>query len=169
MALTTCTMLVAQAQNEPTAKPQPPSPPAVTKTTLASGTEVTIDYSQPSVKGRVIGENLEPKKGQVWRAGANATTIFEVSKDVTINGQQLPAGKYGFFTLDNGDTWTIIFNKVWKDWGAYKYKESEDALRLTVKPNRSNKPFTETLTYTIEKNGDVSLLWGDIKVGFTVK
>lgn len=167
MALALCTMLVSQAQNEDKSKRK--SPPAVAKATLASGATVSIDYSKPSVNGRVIGEALEPKKGEVWRAGANETTIFEVSKDVTVNGKKLPAGKYGFFTLDNGDTWTLIFNKVWKDWGAYKYKESEDALRISVKPNRSHKPFTETLTYTVDKNGDVNLLWGDLKVGFSVK
>ncbi len=167
-AFAMCSMLVVQAQNE-TDKPKPKSPPAVAKATIASGTEVTIDYSQPSVKGRVIGENLEPKKGEVWRAGANATTIFEVSKDVTINGKKLPAGKYGFFTIDNGDNWTIIFNKVWKDWGAYKYKESEDALRITVPAKKDNTPFTETLTYAVNKSGEVNLLWGGIKVGFVVK
>lgn len=167
MALAMCTMLVSQAQNEDKSKRK--SPPAVAKATIASGATVTIDYSQPSVKGRVIGESLEPKKGEVWRAGANESTIFEVDKDVTINGKKLPAGKYSFFTLDNGDNWTLIFNKVWKDWGAYKYKESEDALRVTVQPDRKHKPFTETLTYKVEKNGAVSLLWGDLKVGFLVK
>lgn len=167
MALALCTMLVSQAQNEDKSKRK--SPPAIAKATIASGATVTIDYSQPSVKGRVIGEALEPKKGEVWRAGANESTIFEVDKDVTINGKKLPAGKYSFFTLDNGDSWTLIFNKVWKDWGAYKYKESEDVLRVTVQPDRKHKPFTETLAYKVEKNGNVTLLWGDLKVGFTVK
>src|SRR5436190_16915419 len=103
-------------------KSKRPSPPAAAKETLNNGTVVSIDYSQPSVKGRTIGKDVEPKKGLVWRAGANEPTTFEVSKDVKIEGQALPKGKYAFFTLWNSDdTWTLIFNKELKTWGAFDY------------------------------------------------
>ncbi|MEI9810596.1 MAG: DUF2911 domain-containing protein [Bacteroidota bacterium] len=69
------------------------------KETLANGTVVSIDYSQPSVKGRTIGTDLEPMEGKVWRTGANEATIFEVSKDVKIEGSALPAGKYSLYTI----------------------------------------------------------------------
>jgi len=147
---------------------QLPSPPAKVSETISSGAVISIDYGQPSVKGRTIGKDLEPKEGTVWRAGANNATVFEVSKDVKVEGKDLPAGKYGFFILVNGNEWTIIFNKTWKQWGAFSYKEADDALRVKVKPGKAN-PFSEKLTYTISKGGKVSILWGDNQVDFNVK
>jgi Protein of unknown function (DUF2911) len=151
-----------------TACGQKPSPPAKVSDTLSSGAVVTIEYSQPSVKGRTIGKDLEPMDGKIWRAGANDATVFEVSKDVKIEGKDLPAGKYGFFILVSGEEWTIIFNKTWKQWGAFSYKEAEDALRVKVKSGKAD-PFSEKLTYTISKAGKVSVLWGNKQADFTVK
>src|SRR5436853_5770085 len=86
-------MLTVNAQEKD--KSKRPSPPASVTQTINSGAVIHIDYSQPSVKGRVIGKDLEPKEGLVWRTGANEATVFETDKDVKINGQALPAGKYG--------------------------------------------------------------------------
>jgi Protein of unknown function (DUF2911) len=149
-------------------KSKRPSPPALAKETLSSGAAVSIDYSQPSVKGRIIGKDLEPKAGQVWRTGANEATVFETDKAVKIEGKELPAGKYGLFTIANGDDWTIIFNKTWKQWGAYDYKEADDALRVNVKASKASS-FAEKMTFSISKDGKITLLWGDISVGFTVQ
>lgn len=149
-------------------KAQRPSPPAQAKQTLKSGAEVTIDYSQPSVKGRTIGKDLEPMDGKVWRAGANEATTFETTKDLKIDGKTLPAGKYALFTLSTGDDWTIIFNKAAKQWGAFKYEESQDALRVKGKASKA-PAFAEKLTYSIDANGNVTLLWGDKKVDFNVQ
>lgn len=149
-------------------KSKRPSPPAIAKETIKSGAVISIDYSQPSVKGRTIGKDLEPMEGKVWRAGANEATVFEVSKDVKIEDQALPAGKYSFFTIMNGDEWTLIFNKTSSQWGAFSYKEADDALRVKVKATKA-KAFAEKLTYTIDKSGTVSLMWGDKQVDFKVK
>lgn len=148
-------------------KSKRPSPPATVKVTLTSGATITIDYSQPSVKGRTIGKDLEPMEEKVWRTGANEATVFEVDKNVKVEGQSLAAGKYGLFTIKNGDEWTIIFNKTWNQWGAFSYKEADDALRVKVKSGKAN-PFAEKLTFSIDNNGKVSLVWGDIKVDFNV-
>jgi len=148
-------------------KSKRPSPPALVTQKVGEVT-VSIDYSQPSVKGRTIGKDLEPKAGEVWRTGANEATVFEVDKDVMIEGKALPKGKYGLFTIANGDDWTIIFNKTWKQWGAFKYTEADDQLRVNVKAGKA-KAFAETMTFTIDASGKVSLLWGDTKVDFTVK
>ena len=148
-------------------KSKRPSPPAVAKETLASGTVVTIDYSQPSVKGRVIGKDVEPMAGKLWRTGANEATVFEVSNAVKIEGKDLPAGKYALFTIANEGEWTIIFNKTWKQEGVDDYKEADDALRVKVKPGKAEQ-FSEKMTFLVNKNGTVSLLWGDTKVDFTV-
>lgn len=148
-------------------KSKRPSPPALAKETLNNGTTVSIDYSQPSVKGRTIGTDLEPMEGKVWRNGANEATVFEVDKDVKIEDQSLPAGKYGLFTIMNGDEWTIIFNKTWKQWGAFAYKESEDILRVKVKSGKAPQ-FSEKMTFLVAKDGKITLFWGDIEVDFKV-
>src|SRR6187401_3105518 len=154
--------LIACGQNPPA------SPPEKASETTDNGTVITINYSQPSVKGRTIGKDLEPLEGKVWRTGANDATVFEISKDVKIEGQALPAGKYGLFTIVNGDEWTIIFNKTWKQWGAFGYKEADDALRVKVKGDKT-KAFSEKMTFVIDKKGKVSLMWGDKQVDFKVK
>jgi hypothetical protein len=146
---------------------KPASPPATAKETISSGATITIDYGQPSVKGRTIGKDLEPMAGMVWRTGANKATTFEVSQDVKVNGQALAKGKYGFFTLMNGDEWTIIFNKTSDQWGAFKYKQEDDVLRVTTKGSKGT--FSEKLMFTIAKDGKVTLTWGDHKVDFTVQ
>jgi hypothetical protein len=165
-----CAVLVstlnACAQDD---KSKRPSPPAKVTQTVSSGATVSIDYSQPSLKGRAIGKDVEPMNGKVWRAGANEATVFEVSKDVKIEGQTLPAGKYALFMIANPDEWTIIFNKKWNVWGAFDYEKDkgEDALQVKVKPMASSSA-AEKLTYTIDKNGTVTLMWGDKKVAFHV-
>ena len=148
-------------------KSKRPSPPASVTQKVGAAT-ITINYSQPSLKGRTIGKDVEPKEGQVWRTGANEATVFETDKDILVEGKSLPAGKYALFTLVKGEEWTIIFNKTWNQWGAFKYKEADDALRVTVKAVRQD-PVEEKMTFRIAANGTVSLLWADIKVDFTVK
>lgn len=142
------------------------SPPASVKETTSSGITISIDYSQPSVKGREIGKEIAPY-GKVWRTGANEATTFEVSKPVKIEGKSLPAGKYGLYTIPGEKEWTIIFNKTWKQWGT-DYAEKDDALRVTVKPEKSSVA-TEQMTFKIDKSGKVTLLWGDKSVSFRVK
>jgi hypothetical protein len=149
-------------------KSQRPSPPALAKETLKKGTTVSIDYSQPSVKGRTIGVDLEPMPEKVWRTGGNEATVFEVSNDVKVEGKDLPAGKYGLFTLVNGDEWTIIFNKTWDQWGAFNYNDADDVLRVNVKADKA-KNFSEKMTFNIDKDGEVTLLWGGVAVDFKVK
>ena len=153
-----------QAQDD---KSKRPSPPAKATETIASGAVITIDYSQPSVKGREIGKEIAPY-GQVWRTGANEATVFEVSKDVKVEGKALTAGKYGLFTIPNKEEWVIIFNKTPNQWGAYKYAEADDVLRVKVKPTKAPQ-FTERMTFTVDKSGKVALLWGNEQVAFNVQ
>jgi Protein of unknown function (DUF2911) len=143
------------------------SPHTTVKQTLASGAEISFFYGQPQVKGRTIGKDLEPKDGKVWRTGADEATVFETSKPVKINGQDLPAGKYSFFTIAEKDIWTLVFNKTWDQWGSYEYKEKEDALRVQTKVTKGT--FTEKLTFSIDSTGKAFLLWGDNSVGFRIE
>jgi Protein of unknown function (DUF2911) len=143
------------------------SPHTTVKQTLVSGSEISISYGQPQVKGRTIGKDLEPKEGKVWRTGADEATVFETSKALKINGQDLPAGKYSFFTLVQNGEWTLIFNKTFDQWGAYDYKEKVDVLRVKVKPQTGT--FAEKLAFVISKEGEISMNWGDVKVLFTAQ
>lgn len=149
-------------------KSKRPSPPAMVRKKLASGATIKIDYSQPSLKGRTMGKDVEPMKDKLWRAGANEATVFDTDKPVTIEGKPLPAGKYSLFMIDNGDTWTMVFNKTWDLAGTYGYKQEDDVLRVNVKPGKTSYK-VERLTYTISDGGKVALMWGDTEVGFTVK
>ncbi len=160
-------VLIAATVHAQGDKSKRPSPPASVQQTLLNGAGISIDYSQPAVKGRVIGEELEPKDGQVWRTGANEATVFATNKDIMIEGKSLPAGKYGLFSLVNGDEWTFIFNKTWDQWGAFEYKEADDVLRVKVKAGKSSD-LSERMTFTISKEGKVTLLWGNIVVGFMI-
>jgi hypothetical protein len=156
------------AQDKKEDKSKRPSPPAKVEQTIASGAVISIDYSQPSVKGRTIGKDLEPKGDAVWRTGANEATVFETSKAVKVNGQALPAGKYGLFSIAGSSEWTIIFNKTWNQWGAYDYKMADDALRAKATAAKA-AAFAEKMTFAIAKDGLVTLLWGDRQVTFKVE
>jgi hypothetical protein len=163
------TLLISTTAFAQDDKSKRPSPPVKVAETLKSGAALSIDYSSPSLKGRVIGKDIEPKTGVIWRAGANEATVFETSKNILVEGKALSAGKYAFFVLcgENGEC-TLIFNKNFEQWGASDYKQSEDALRVSVKSSKSASS-VEKLTYSIGKDGRVALNWGTMEIGFKVQ
>ncbi|MCU0407271.1 MAG: DUF2911 domain-containing protein [Ignavibacteriaceae bacterium] len=146
------------------------SPKAIVEQTVGY-TEVKIEYSRPGVKGRTIWGNLVPFNA-VWRAGANEATKITFSTDVKIDGKKLRAGSYSFFAIPTTKTWTLIFNKVANQWGAFEYNDVEDALRIEVTPMQ-NICWQEWLAYTITKSSDkkavVMLEWEKLKVPFNVE
>jgi len=162
-------LLLATAVQAQQDKTKRASPPAKVSEKIKSGATISIDYSQPSLKGREIGSSVEPMKDQVWRMGANEATVFETDKDVTINGEKLPAGKYSLFGLWTDKDYTLIFNKAAQIWGTqYNDHKTEDALRVPANVKKTDK-VQEKLTYTIDKSGLVSLLWGNMDISFNVK
>ncbi|MEX0637072.1 MAG: DUF2911 domain-containing protein [Ferruginibacter sp.] len=148
-------------------KKAPASPRVTVSQVIASGAEVSIAFGQPSVKGRTIGKDLEPKIGVIWRAGANESTVFEINKAVKVNEKDLPAGKYSFFIISGEEEWTLILNKTAQQWGAYDYKEADDAMRFMATPKKATT-FSEKLTYSIDKNGVVTMNWGEYELSFTI-
>ena len=145
------------------------SPKATVKQTIGF-TNITIEYSRPGVKGRTIWGNLVPYNA-VWRAGANEATKITFATDVKIDGKKLKSGSYSFFAIPTEKKWTIIFNKVADQWGAFEYNESEDALRVKVKTEAAN--WQEWLAYTISKTSDttavIRLEWEKLKVPIKVE
>jgi hypothetical protein len=141
--------------------------PAATATGKVNGATITINYSSPAVKGREIFGGLEAYD-KVWRAGANDATVFETDKNIVVGGKPLAAGKYSFFLIPKKTgTWTAIFNKEPKQWGAYKYDQANDALRVEVK-TKPLKATQERLEYKITKSG-FSLDWDKVSVPVAIK
>lgn len=132
-------------------------------------TKISLIYHRPNVKARKIWDGLVPY-GKVWRAGANEATLFEFSKDVTINGKPLPAGKYSFHIIPAASEWTLIFSKDAGQWGSFQYNEKDDAVRVTSGVQKSD--FHEALTYSFNdpKPNEVSVVvsWENVAVPFTV-
>ena len=144
-------------------------------------TQITIDYSRPAVKGRVVWGNMVPYglaepdkysngKSFPWRAGANENTTIEVNNEVKIEGNTLPPGKYSIHMIPSETDWIIIFNKNNNQWGSFSYDESADALRVTVTPIEG--PFQELLTYNFGNITDNSVIaflhWEKLKVPFQI-
>lgn len=148
-----------------TAQDKKPLSPKETVKGKAGNANVEIVYSRPASRGRTMLGGNEPY-GQVWRTGANEATTIEFDKAVKIEGKDLPAGKYALFTIPGEKEWTIIFNKEHKQWGAYNYKQGEDALRVTVPAKKTKSP-VETFTISLENN-EVVLAWENSQVSFKV-
>lgn len=146
------------------------SPPA-TATGTVNGATITINYSSPAVKGRKIWDSLVPYD-KVWRAGANEATIFETSKNITVEGKALPAGKYSLYAIPGQKEWVFIFNSKTGQWGINEDGSTtevpaNDVLRVTVKPEKS-AAFNERMKFVVNKNG-FALEWENLKVPVSVK
>jgi tetratricopeptide (TPR) repeat protein len=183
------------------AQVRPPVPRASQKATIAQTigtTEISIAYSRPSVKGRLIFGEAPPamaarakgeatldnqnerKAGEpivpydhLWRAGANEATLFTVTDDVLVNGQPLAAGKYSFHMIPAKDgNWTVVFNKDDGQWGSFTYDAAKDALRVKTKAETAASNM-ELLTYyfdpVAENQATVHLRWEKMDVPFTVQ
>ena len=149
---------------------------------LGIDTDITIEYSRPGVKGRKIWGELVPyglapgnkySKGKPfpWRAGANENTTIEFNKDILIEGNALPAGKYGTHMIPSEKNWVIIFSKNNSAWGSYAYNQEEDALRITVTPVKA--PHQEWMLFGFDDLAGTSatafLHWEELKVPFKIE
>lgn len=149
---------------------------------------LTLEYNSPDVhsptgedrRGKIWG-GLVPYgmadlgfgtcgKECPWRGGANENTVFTTTHDVKIQGKPLPAGSYGLHFIPGAEEWTVVFSKNHTSWGSYFYDAKEDALRVQVKPEKSE--YHEWLTYEFtDRQTDkatVALKWEDLQVPFTV-
>jgi hypothetical protein len=134
-------------------------------------TDVTVDYSRPSTKGRKIFGELVPF-GEVWRTGANAATVLTFSTEVTIGGQKVPAGSYALYAIPGKTDWTIILSKNTKLWGAIGYNPSEDQLRFNVEASKTSKKYeTFDLSFNnmTDNSADLSIKWEFSRVDFKIE
>lgn len=133
-------------------------------------TDITLDYSRPSVNGRVIFGDLVPF-GSHWRAGANQNTKVTFSKPVTIAGTEVAAGTYSLSMIPNKGAWTVILNTKTDMWGVDGYSQEEDVLRTEVTP-QAIAP-VETMRLSLENisvsKAEIVLDWSDVRIALPVE
>jgi hypothetical protein len=132
-------------------------------------TDITINYHRPLANGRQIWGKVVPY-GEVWRAGANENTTITFTDPVSIEGQSLDKGTYGLHMIPGENQWTVIFSKTSAAWGSFSYKQDEDALRVTVKPQPAE--LHDALAYDFDDlksdSTVVTMRWDKVAVPFKV-
>jgi len=133
-------------------------------------TDVKVEYSRPSKKGRVIFGDLVPFD-QMWRTGANGSTKISFSTDVNVNGTLVPAGQYALVTIPGAAEWTIILNKDITIVGSDGYDQTKDQLRFTARPaslSTEIETFTIGFTNVTTTSSNVELSWDKTAVNFAI-
>ncbi|WP_418639562.1 DUF2911 domain-containing protein [Winogradskyella sp.] len=140
-----------------------PQPSPFTKIEQVVGlTDVTLEYSRPSMNGRTIFGDLVPY-GKLWRAGANKNTMVTFSDDVVVAGNTLKAGAYAIFITPSEKSWEVIFYTDTNNWGAPK---TIDAAKVAakVKIETMQLPMkVETFTITFDNlksdSAELGFIW----------
>lgn len=144
------------------------SPNAYVGTTVGT-TDVFVQYGRPSLRGRSYfeeGAELAPV-GAVWRTGANEAPTVTFSDDVRVEDQSVPAGTYSLFTVPGADTWTVILNDTAEQWGAFRYDEAMDRIRVSVQPMVDapmQEQFEIRFSEVTEASATMLLHWGTVAV-----
>lgn len=132
-------------------------------------TEITVTYYRPVARDRDLFGELVPY-GEVWQPGANNATVFEVDKDIEIEGQTLKEGKYSLWSIPGEQKWTFIFSSNWDAWHT-KYPKGDDVLRVEI--NAQEGMHMETLAYYFPyiegKEGIMHFHWGKTIVPLKIK
>ena len=159
--------MVGRAQSSVLELPLQSQPAQISQT--IGITDIAIKYHRPLVNGRRVWDGLVPY-GRVWRAGANINTTISFSDPVTIEGQPLDKGTYGLHMIPNVEDWTVIFSHNSTSWGSFTYDQSEDALRVNVKPEAAE--MHNALTYEFDRleptSAVIKLEWDKVAVPFKV-
>jgi hypothetical protein len=130
--------------------------------------DVTLEYSRPSMKGRTIFGDLVPY-GKMWRTGANKNTTITFSDDVTISGQKVKAGSYAIFVTPSAETWTVVFYSDASNWGTpEKWDDTKVAAKTTAqvfKMPMQVETFTMTFDQLTNGSATIGMIWSDVYVG----
>lgn len=128
-----------------------------------------VIYSRPQKNGRtVFGELVEYNK--VWRLGANEATELELYKDVRINGKKVKKGRYTLYAICNESKWTVIINKEVDTWGAFKYDDTKDVVRMDVDVQKQTET-AESFTMLFDKTttgANLIMAWDNVKVSLPI-
>ena len=149
-----------------------PAPsPAATITQVVGLTDVEVVYSRPSVKGRTIfGADALVPNGKIWRTGANSVTQISFSNDVSIEGQELKAGKYGILTIPNSSEWAVHFYAFESgSWSSYVEKTPELAVKIKpMKTSMSTESFTISIDDVMSDGATIHIKWANTAVPIKV-
>ena len=126
-------------------------------------TDIEIEYSRPSLKGRIPFVDVE-KFGKIWRTGANASTKISFSNDVLLEGKPVPAGKYALYSIPGQSQWSVmLYSDLSLGGNINGYDESKEVVRVNVQAQ--TLPFSvETFTIDIgditTDGANIGLIWG---------
>jgi len=141
-------------------------------TQRVGSTEITITYSRPVARGRNLFGGVVAWN-RMWHPGADSSTTLSFSKDVTIDGHALAAGRYTLWTMpqEPPKPWTVIFSRGVNNWHTQYPGEAQDALRITVTPETGAN--METLAYYFPMvDADSAVLrlhWGTVVVPMMIR
>ena len=149
--------------------------PSGTAELTANGLTVSIPYSRPSVRGRLVfgteAEQALQPYGKYWRLGANESTEITVNKDVLFNGQPVSAGTYRMYAIPNAGEFEIVLNSELGQWGAFEPDSSLDVLRTVVPVETTNSPVEQYTITMVEEDGGINVVfeWSDVRFTVPVK
>lgn len=130
-----------------------------------ANTAIEITYDRPVARGRDLFGGIVPF-GEIWNPGANDATAISFSRDVSVNGNPLPAGRYSLWAIPDPNRWTIVFNRQADVYHTPYPGEGDDALRLMASPRRG--AHMETLAFYFaaveKKDAELRLHWGETYV-----
>ena len=146
-----------------------PSPAAELEQTIGL-TEVELEYSRPSMKGRTIFGDLVPY-GENWRTGANASTKIGFSTDVMFGGVAVKAGEYALYTVPGEGEWEVVLNSNLDTWGVDGLETSTDVARVKVAPSAHSK--TESMMFYFDdltnSSANLTLAWEETSVSVAIE
>jgi hypothetical protein len=128
-----------------------PFSPRDTLRAIVGGAEITVDYSRPSKRGRLVFGGLVPWNS-IWRTGANAATQLTTDQDLMMDATRVPAGTYTLFTIPRPDGWTLIVNRETGQAGT-AYDSEQDLARLEIEVESLDQPVERFTISAEETNG----------------
>ena len=138
---------------------------------MIDGSNISVTYGRPALKGRTPGKDVDPYEGKEWRTGADEQTTLVTSKALKFGTLAVPAGTYGIHTIPVKGQWQLIVSKREKGWGI-PYPTGTDLGRVPMTMGKVPKP-GENLTISIDDTptgGTLHIDWGTTRASlpFTV-
>ncbi len=170
LAIAFASALLCFSQVDAQSIPFPQPSPGTNISQNFATSKIELNYSRPSARGRKVFGDVVPF-GKFWRTGANSATVITFGEDVTINGTEVKAGKYGLLSFPNATEWIIVLTKDLTVSSEDAYKQENDVARFTVKTENLND-YVETFTieFTNMRNDkvDIMLKWENTAVRLSV-
>ena len=147
-----------------------PSPTQTIKQNFALS-EITVEYSRPSAKGRVVFGDVVPF-GSIWRTGANSSSKITFGEDVKMEGKNVAAGTYAVYTIPNKDSWEVMLYKDLTLGGdVSNYKVENEVARVKVAPVAmplKTETFTINFAEITPTSVKLEMIWESTKVAINL-